>query len=85
MSHEVEHSYVFPTGLGRCQIFGIHWMACFLQERKGVGTYMLSTPAYDLSLDQNQDSVNNCFRFSNKNNNNKGDYHMSAKICDPGL
>ncbi len=43
-------------------------MACFLQERKGAGTYTVSTLAYGLSLDQNQDRVNNGFRFSNKIN-----------------
>jgi hypothetical protein len=66
MFHEEEHLYVFPTRPGGCQILGIHWMACFLEEWKGAVTYTVSTPAYDLSLDQNQDSVNNCFRFSNK-------------------
>ncbi len=68
MFHEEEHSYVFPTRLGRCQILGIRWMACFLQERKGADKYTMSPPAYDLSLDQNQNRVNTCFRFSNKQN-----------------
>jgi hypothetical protein len=58
MFHEEEHSYVFPTRLGRCQILGIRWMACFLQQRKGADTYTVSPPAYDLSLDQNQDRQN---------------------------
>ena len=38
---KLEHLYVLPTQLGRCQSLDIRWMVCFLKTKKGKVTFLL--------------------------------------------